>query len=297
MNPVSNKNPQGGLVKVAAAQIESAYGDIEANLAAHLRFMAQAAAAGVQLLVFPELSLTGHSAGKDALRLAMKTDDPVLGALAKASGDMHTVIGFIEEAPGGQFHNSVATVAGGKVIHVHRKLNLATYGNLKDGLYYASGDALEDFALGNQWRVATPICADLWNPALVHELACRGTTLMAAPISSGREAVGDGFDNPAGWDLNLRFYALTYGLGVVMANRVGTEGLLSFWGGSRILDAMGTVVAMGSTTQEDLVVGELDYAAVRQARFLLPTVRDARALARRSPGGGWNSWQKNSEVS
>jgi predicted amidohydrolase len=66
-----------------------------------------------------------------------------------------------------------------------------------------------------------------------------------------------------------------------MANRVGTEGMLRFWGGSRILDAFGNTVAVGSTTDEELVVGELDYAALREARFLLPTVRDARVYAAR----------------
>jgi len=56
-------------------------------------------------------------------------------------------------------------------------------------------------------------------------------------------AVGGDFDNPAGWDINTAFHALTYGLAVVMANRVGTEGDLTFWGGSRVLDAHGRVLA------------------------------------------------------
>jgi predicted amidohydrolase len=110
---------------------------------------------------------------------------------------------------------------------------------------------------------------------------CDGVTLLAAPISSAREAVGGGFDNPSAWELNLRFYAVTYGVAVVMANRIGTEGMLRFWGGSRILDAFGNTVTMGSTTEEELVVGELDYSALREARFLLPTVRDARVYAGR----------------
>ncbi|MFM0591831.1 nitrilase-related carbon-nitrogen hydrolase [Paraburkholderia dilworthii] len=268
-------------VKVGAAQIDSAYGDIDANVGKHLARIAQARAAGVRLLVFPELSLCGHSAGKDLLRLAMRADDPALAALAEASTGLHTVFGFIEEAPGGQFYNSAATVANGATIHIHRKAQLATYGKLKDGLYYAAGTALDSFQLDAQWQVATPICADLWNPALVHTFACAGATLIAAPISSAREAVGDGFDNPAGWDLNLRFHALTYGMGIVMANRVGTEGMMTFWGGSRIVDPFGQVVAMGSSTDEELVMGELDYEAVRRARFLLPTVRDARAFTAR----------------
>src|SRR6218665_1450628 len=121
------------LIKVAAAQIDGAYGDIGANLSRHLGLIAQARASAVGLLVFPELSLCGHGAGKDALRRAMPRDDPVIAALAEASTDLHTVFGFIEEAPAGQFYNSQATVAHGKLIHVHRKVQLATYGKLRDG--------------------------------------------------------------------------------------------------------------------------------------------------------------------
>lgn len=269
------------LLKVAAAQIDSVYGDLDANLRKHFDAIAAARSAGVRLLVFPELSLCGHSAGKDALRLAMRRDHPALAALAEASGELHTSFGFIEEAPGGQFHNSQATVAHGRIAHVHRKAQLATYGKLRDGLYYAPGDEIGSFALDDRWRVANPICNDLWNPALVHELALGGATLIAASISSAREAVGGGFDNPSSWQLNLRFYAMTYGVGIVMANRVGMEGMLSFWGGSCVLDPFGNTLATGSLTEECLVEAELDYEALRSARFLLPTVRDSRAFAAR----------------
>ncbi|MFM0529358.1 nitrilase [Paraburkholderia strydomiana] len=273
--------PRGGALKVAAAQIDSSYGDLDANLGKHLSMIGEARKHGVSMLLFPELSLCGHSAGKDALQLSMHVDHPAIAALAEASVGLHTSFGFIEEAPGGQFYNSQATVTHGRIVHVHRKIQLATYGKLRDGLYYAPGAELGAFGIDRDWRVGTPICNDLWNPALVHDLMCDGVTLLAAPISSAREAVGGGFDNPSAWELNLRFYAVTYGVAVVMANRIGTEGMLRFWGGSRILDPFGNTVAMGSTTDEELIVGELDYAALREARFLLPTVRDSRVYAGR----------------
>jgi predicted amidohydrolase len=273
--------PPPAPLKVAAAQIDTVYGDLDANLRKHFDAVDAARAAGVRLLVFPELSLCGHSAGKDALRLAMRRDHPALAALAESSGDMHVSFGFIEEAPGGQFYNSQATVAHGRIVHIHRKAQLATYGKLRDGLYYAAGDEIGSFALDDRWQVGNPICNDLWNPALVHELALGGATLIAASISSAREAVGGGFDNPSSWQLNLRFYALTYGVGVVMANRVGNEGMLSFWGGSCVLDPFGNTLATGSLTDECVVEAELDFEALKRARFLLPTVRDARAFAAR----------------
>lgn len=266
----------------AAVQLETLRGDLEKSLDSHLALISAARAQEVDLLVFPELSLTGHGGGGQALALARRRDDDLLRMLADASGPMHTVFGFIEEGEPGLFYNSMATVAGGRLRHVHRKQNLATYGQLDEGKYYARGGLPQAFELCPGWKMATPICADLWNPALVHDLACQGAGVLAAPISSAREAVGEGFDNPAGWSVNLQFYAMTYGCYVVMANRTGTEGALTFWGGSRILDPAGRTLAVAQGPDSQLVCARLELARIRQARFLLPTVRDARAT-------GWGS--------
>jgi len=109
----------------------------------------------------------------------------------------------------------------------------------------------------------------------VYLAAVQHATLLVVPVSSGIEAVGGGFDNPRGWDTNLRFHAMTYGMPVLMANRVGREGDLTFWGGSRILDPFGNTLAAAPRDEEALVCATLDFDAVRRARYLLPTVRDA----------------------
>src|SRR5215471_5914361 len=93
-------------IKVAAAQTETAYGDVQANLVRHLDHISDAKKRGVRLLVFPELSLHGHSGGKDTLSLAMTRDHAAIRQLAEESSRMHVSFGFIEEAPGGQFYNS-----------------------------------------------------------------------------------------------------------------------------------------------------------------------------------------------
>ncbi|HEY3532106.1 MAG TPA: nitrilase-related carbon-nitrogen hydrolase, partial [Casimicrobiaceae bacterium] len=76
-------------------------------------------------------------------------------------------------------------------------------------------------------------------------------------------------------DVNLHFNALTYGLPIAMANRVGRDGGLSFWGGSRIVDAFGRTIAQAGNEGEELVQARVDFADVRRARHRLPTVRDA----------------------
>lgn len=262
-------------LKVGVAQIESALCDVDANVRKHLHMIEEARAAGVQLLLFPEESLTGHSAGPDTLRVAMSRDDPRIAELAEASGPMCTVFGCIEEGPAAQFYNTAMAVREGRLVFQHRKISLATYGKLEEGKHFAAGRYIETFELDGPWRVSVLICNDLWNPALVHLAMVHGSTLLLSPISSAVEAVGAEFDNPSGWDLNLRFYAVIYGLPVVMANRVGSEDDLTFWGGSRVLDPFGKVLGKAEGAREQLVVAEVDYDVLRRARYLLPTVRDS----------------------
>ncbi len=261
-------------LKVGAAQFESVIGDVDANIELHLDWIAKGREAGLDLLVLPEVSLTGHYGPERLLDAAMKRDDARLKRLADAAGSMAVVAGFIEEAPAAQFYNAAAVLRGGRMIHLHRKVNLPTYGKLEEGKHYASGRFVETCALDEDWRAGLLICADVWNPALTHLSFLHGATMLICPVSSGVEAVGPDFDNPGGWALTMRFYAMMYGAPAIMVNRTGTERDLTFWGGSRIIDPFGRELAVAGKGEE-LITAELDYGIVRHARHLLPTVRDS----------------------
>ena len=261
-------------ITVGAAQIATTPEDIDANVDTHLDFIEQARGAGCDLLVFPELSLTGYTLSDQSYRLARSRQAPVIRKIAEASEGMTTQIGFIEEGPGAQFYNATLAVRDGKIEHLHRKVNLPSYGKLDENKHFAAGRFMETATLDETWRYAILICADAWNPGLIHLAAMNGATLLSIPISSALDAVDGEFSNPHGWDLAIRFYAMTYGMPVIMTNRVGIEGSAEFWGGSAIIDAHGRIVEQAGDQQE-LITAELDYAQVREARFNLPTVRDS----------------------
>lgn len=265
-----------GFLRVAIAQIETTLGDVEANIDKHLKFIRMARAERAELLVFPEMSLTGHAAGPMALKVALMRSDPVMKPLFEESGDMLTTFGLIEEGPAAQFYNTAFTVSAAGLLHIHRKINLATYGALEDGKHFAGGRYVETFSAGSDqsWRCATLICNDYWNPALVYLSVLHGATLLLSPISSGLEAVYGGFDNPASWNKAVEFYSMVYGMPIALANRVGLEDGLNFWGGSRLIDPYGKDIARAGE-DEELIVGDLDYAQVRQARYHLPSARDS----------------------
>ena len=259
---------------IGIAQIEAALGALDANARRHLEIMGEARAGGVTCLVFPEMSLTGHSAGVWSLDIAIDARHPVVQRIADAAGPMRTTFGLIEEGPAAQFYNSAVTVANGKVVHIHRKVNLATYGLLEDGKFFASGRYVETFPIGRRWRAATLVCNDMWNPTLVSLAALHGATVLLVPVSSAREAVGAEFDNPGGWETACRYSAMVYGMPVVFVNRIGTEQGMTFWGGSRVVDPFGRTVASAGEG-DGLTVVEVGYEQVRRARSLLPTVRDS----------------------
>jgi N-carbamoylputrescine amidase len=261
-------------LKVAVAQIETVLGDVQANLRRHMDLIAEARAASVDALVFPELSLTGYDLAHNARALAMRPDDPLIGEIAGAAGPMAVTLGYVESAGDGRPYNAAVTLRGGRVLNNHRKLNLPGYGRLEEPKWFSGGSAIEPFELAEGWGACTMICADVWNPALVHIAACHGAMLLLVPISSSVEGVGKDFDNARGWQVALDFYAMMYGLPILMANRSGREGDFTSWGGSRILDPFGRTVAKAAAA-EGLVVAEINLADIGKARRVLPTVRDS----------------------
>jgi N-carbamoylputrescine amidase len=262
------------VLKVAAAQMPCATGLTDDSIAQHLGVIDDARSKGVDVLVFPELSLTGYAGTPDVLEVARSARGPELALLAAAAGPMTVAIGFVEEGQAAQVYTAQALVSRGKVLHVHRKINLAGYGRLEEPKHFARGQSLGTTRVTEQWSMAILICADLWNPALPWLAALHGATLLLVPAASSLDAMAPGFDNPEGWDLVLRHTALIYGVPIVFANYGGAHRDARYWGGSRIVGADGKDCAR-AVADSELVIAEIDYGSVRAARRRLPTVRDA----------------------
>jgi len=264
-------------LRVGAAQINCQLGECGANVAKHLDFIEQGRSLGLDLLVFPELSLTGMGLGRRVLEVAMGREDERLLRLAAAAGAMQVVVGFVEEASPGEYYNALAVLQAGETMAVHRKVNLATYGRLDEGKYFCYGRDITVNAIAGNWTGAYLICADLWNPALVHAVLLSRPNLLIAPANSASGAVSDEFSNEQNWLVNIRFYAMVYGTPVIMANRYGYEGTdRFFWGGSRILGPRGEELAAAGDG-EGIISATLGRTAIARARFDLPTHRDANS--------------------
>lgn len=270
MQPHENRS-----IRVAVAQINSVSHDVDGNFSKHLYYIQEARKEKADILLFPELSLHGCLIGPNAYKHAITHAHPMFLEIKRATGNMASIVGFVEEGFGAQYYNSSIILQGGQNPFIHRKLNLCTYGYWTEAKYFAQGRYVERFGLPGRFVGSILICADAWNPALVHLAALSGATILFIPIASANATVSSEFSNPDNWDLTAQFYSMIYGLPIVLANFVGQEENLTFWGRSQIVSPFGKTLDRLGPEQEGLLVADLDYEQVQKARFQLPTVRDS----------------------
>jgi predicted amidohydrolase len=264
-------------VRIAIAQCAPALGALKRNLDMHEKWIARARAAGARLVVFPELSLTGYYLKDLAADVACAADDPQLAPIAEASRDIDISAGFVERSADAKLHIAQGHWSGGKLVHVHRKVYLPTYGIFDDGRYFGPGDRFETY----RWAGGTTgvaICEDLWHVSTPYLYAAAGATIVLAPSASPGRGVAEGGDLGTAESCRLmdRFYASYLTVYVVYVNRVGHEDGIAFWGGSEIVAPDGTVAARAPEFDEELLIGEIDPELVARERARNPLLRDER---------------------
>jgi predicted amidohydrolase len=265
-----------GTLRVALAQVDCVLGDVEENVRRAREQIARARADGAELVVFPELSLTGYALGAVTEDVALTVDDEAIAALAAAADDVGVVVGCVELGAVQTF-NSALYLERGAVVHVQRKTHLPTYGRFEEHKYFSQGAALRAFdtRLG---RFALLICNDAWQAPLAFVAVHDGARVLIVPACSSLEP-GSGTD-PAeierDWSDLLRFHARFLQAWVVFVNRVGEEAGLTFWGGSQVVDPWGRIVAQAPRGEPALVHADLDLGAVRRRRRELPLLKEPR---------------------
>jgi predicted amidohydrolase len=254
-------------------------GDVPANLEKHLTLIDQARRSGADLLVFPELSLTGYVLQDLASTVAHtpSRDDPIFKPLLEESHNLDMVVGFVEEDRRNRFYIAGAYLSKGEVLHVHHKVYLPTYGLFDEGRFFAWGDAIRAFDT-RFGRAGILICEDFWHASPPYLLWLDGADLfLFISASPGRGLHKEPQLESARWVEHVnQAYAGLFTSFVAHANRVGYEDGLNFWGGSTVYDPNGELVAKGPYHQEALTVAEIDLNQLHRTRARLPLLRDER---------------------
>jgi len=265
-------------LRIGLAQIDSRLGDVEHNLGHHLDWIERARGEGVELLLFPELSLTGYRLLHLTPRVALQPErSEAIRALARAAPEMAVTVGCVEEDERGVLYNSALVLHGGRLAHTHRKLYLPTYGIFQEGRFFGEGRklALCD-VLGSP--VGILICEDFWHSDPAERLVRAGAKLLAITSASPGRIGPDAMPpSQEAWESLTRASALLNTAWVVYCGRVGWEEGSFYTGGSHIVRPGGELLARAPYFDEDLLVADLDLREVDRLRWRLPILAAERA--------------------
>jgi NAD+ synthase (glutamine-hydrolysing) len=264
---------------LALAQINTTLGDVQANLEKHLSVIRDAKASGADLVLFPELSLTGYVLQDlvPAVATLTEADDPVFRALLEASRTVDLVVGFVDEDPRHRFYIASAYLSQGALVHLHHKVYLPTYGLFDEGRFFAPGDSVRAFDT-RFGRLGMLICEDFWHASPPYLLWQDGADLLLfSSTSPGRGLASKSKLESSAWvEQTNRAYAGLFTAFVAHTNRTGFEDGLNFWGGSTVYDPDGKLLVQAPYFEEALTLCEIDLNQLHRTRARLPLLRDER---------------------
>lgn len=267
-------------IKIGLAQMNTHLGNIQANLQKHLDLIEEARQKAADLLIFPELSLTGYALQDLVTTSALRPhqQDPVFKILLEASQGVDLMIGFVHEDRRHRFYIASAYLSDEQIVHIHNKVYLPTYGMFDEGRFFAPGDSVHAFNT-RFGRVGMLICEDFWHASLPYLLWLDGADiLLLSSASPGRGLNEKPRLSSSEWvEHTNRAYAGMFTNFVAHANRVGYEDGLNFWGGSTIYDPNGELIVRAPDFEPALIVAEIDLNQLNRTRARLPLLRDERS--------------------
>jgi predicted amidohydrolase len=258
--------------KIALAQISCRREDKKANLQKIEEYAKKAKKQNAELVVFPELSLTGYTVRDEIYELAEKIPGPstrIIEKLAKEIG-IHIIFGMPElsEKTEATVYNSAVLVGPKGFIGKYRKMYLPTHSVFEEKRYFRPGYDVGAFEteLG---KIGLTICYDIFFPEVIRLTRLEGAKLIVCISAS--PAIRRTY-----FETLTTARAIENAAFIAYVNLVGLEDGLQFWGGSRLIGPNGNITAKAEYDEENLVVGEIDYADIRPVEIFVPTLRDLR---------------------
>jgi N-carbamoylputrescine amidase len=281
--------------KVGLAQMRMS-ADPEANFAAAVERIREAAGLGANVVCLPELFKTQYFCQREDLRhfdLAEPIPGPSSTRLAEVARELRVAIvaSLFERRAPGLYHNTAVTLnANGAIAGVYRKMHIPDDPLYHEKYYFTPGDLgfqAVDTAFG---RVGTLVCWDQWYPEAARLTALQGAEVIFYPTAIGwhpAEKAEFGAAQYEAWQTIQRAHAIANGVFVAGVNRVGlehgnvkgnrVEGQgIEFWGGSFLADPFGRVIAKASHDAEEILIGEIDLGLIEETRRNWPFLRDRR---------------------
>lgn len=267
-------------LRIVLAQIAPRLGHLDENIARHHDILSDARSRAADLVVFPELGLTGYLLQDLAPEVALRLDDPRLCDLVRETRGLSAVVSFVEESHDHRLFIAAALLEDGEIRHVHRKLYLPTYGLFDERRFFAQGDRLRAVRSRVGLGIGVAICEDFWHLGSAAILALDGADILINVSSSpGRDvaAINEvGLGSATSWWTLMRAYAQLTTSVVVFVNRVGVDESIAFWGGSEVVAPSGHPIFTAPLFDEGIHIVEVERADVRRERMAMPLLREER---------------------
>jgi len=256
-------------VSLLLAQTGPKLGNKERNLRQISEQASKARKRNVDLLIFPELHLTGYTMRDEVSHLAESIPGPStrkVEATAREHG-VHIIFGMPEESEvKGVIHNTAVFVGPKGLVGKYRKIHLPTHSVFEERRYYRPGQEASVFKT-DVGIIGLNICYDLYFPELTRLQALQGAELVVCISASPglRRRFFEGF---------CLSRAMENAVYLAYVNRVGIEEGLQFWGGSRVIAPNGSVLAQCKYDLEEFQICKVDLSEVSRARAFIPTIKD-----------------------
>lgn len=253
--------------RIALAQINPTVGDFEGNVSKIIYHVEESVRAGAQVVVFPELAITGYPPEDLLLKPHFIEDNlEALKKVQKKVKDIIAVVGFVDRTD--DIYNAAAIVYNKKLIGTYHKMYLPNYGVFDEIRYFQAGRRCAVYRIGDVC-FGVNICEDIWypeGPARMQALAGAEViiNINASPYRIGKNKFRENMLSTRASDS----IAI-----VVYLNTVGGQDELVFDGDSLVLDENGNVSVRGKPFKEDLVIADLDLDSVRMKRLRAPRRR------------------------
>jgi NAD+ synthase (glutamine-hydrolysing) len=268
------------VLRVGLAQINTTVGDLEGNVAKILEYAERARALAVDLVSYPELTITGYPPEDLLLRRKFVQDNlDALDAVVKGSAGISLVVGFVDADS--DIYNAAAVIHDGRLVGVYRKQYLPNYGVFDENRYFQSGTECPVYEIAGV-GVGVNVCEDIWYPdGPQRAQADAGAEVIininGSPFHAGKRAFRERM---------LATRASDSAVMVCYTNLVGGQDELVFDGDSMIVDQEGGVLVRGPQFQEALIVRDLDADAIVQTRLHDPRRRQEKLESGLTEGDG-----------
>ncbi len=255
-------------MRVALAQISSYLGNIKRNIEKHAEIIKEAVNKKADLIIFPELSLTGYLLQDLVQEIAVRDkNDELIKEMKNFSKDISIIVGYVEEKEKGIFYNSASFFHKGEILHTHRKIYLPTFGIFEEKKFFSEGKELKAFETPFG-RMGILICRDFMHISTSYLYYLQNVdfiiTISASPARGATEA--NHFYVSENWELMGKFVSRFFSTFTIYVNKVGFEDGLGFVGGSFVYDPTGKLVYLAPYLDESFEIVETDPNGVGRAR-------------------------------